>query len=77
MIFFGELITEDKKIANLLIYTFLHLGDYYGKDINKYRKQNQPKLFNFQPATIKEVFDAVKSLKLNKPHDQARYQHCQ
>ena len=32
MNFFGELITEDKKIANLLIYTFSHLGDYYGKN---------------------------------------------
>ena len=27
----GELITEDKKIAKLLNYTFSHLGDYYGK----------------------------------------------
>ena len=29
---FGELITEDKKIANLLNYTFSHLGDYYRKN---------------------------------------------
>ena len=28
---FGELITKDKNIANLLNYTFSHLGDYYGK----------------------------------------------
>ena len=32
---FGELITEDKKITNLLNYTFSHLSDYYGKKITK------------------------------------------
>ena len=29
---FGELITGDKKIANLSNYTFSHIGNYYGKD---------------------------------------------
>ena len=28
----GELITENKKIANLLNNTFSHQGDYYGKN---------------------------------------------
>ena len=59
---FRELITEDKKIANLLNYTFSHLGDYYGKKLpNNIEIKTTPKLFSFRPTTIKEVFDAVKS----------------
>ena len=65
---FGELITEDKKIANLLNYTFSHLGDYYEKKLpNNIEIKTTPKLFSFRLTTIKEVFDAVKSLKINKP----------
>ena len=65
---FGDLITEDKKIANLLKYTFSHLGDYYGRKLpNNIESKTTPKLFSFRPTTIKEVFDAVKSLKINKP----------
>ena len=65
---FGDLIAEDKKIANLLNYTFSHLGDYYGRKIpNNIESKTTLKLFSFRPTTIKEVFDAVKSLKINKP----------
>ena len=64
---FGELVTEDKKIANSLNCTFSHLSDYYRKNTIEYRKQTTPKLFCFQPATNKEVFVAIKSLKINKP----------
>ena len=68
MNYFGELSTEDKKIANLLNYTFSHLGDYYGKKLpNNIEMKTTPKLFSFRPTTIKEVFDAVKSLKFNNP----------
>ena len=64
---FGDLITEDKNIANLLNYTFSHLGDYYGRKLpNNIEGKTTPKLFRFRPTTIKEVFDAVKSLKINK-----------
>ena len=52
---FGEIITEDKNIANLLNYTFSHLGDYYGKKIpNIIEIKTTPKLFVFRPTTIKE-----------------------
>ena len=72
---FGELITEDKKIANLLNYTFSHLGDYYGKKLSvKMETRTTPKLFSFGPNTINEVFDAVKFLKIIKPLG-FRYQH--
>ena len=65
---FGDLITEDKKIANQLNYTFSHLGDYYGRNLpNKIESTTTPNLFSFRPTTIKEVFDAVKSLEINKP----------
>ena len=38
---FRELFPEDKMIANLLNYTFSHLGDYFGKNYQiKYQKQN-------------------------------------
>ena len=64
----GELITEEKKIENLLNYTFSHLGDYYGKKLlNNIESTTPPKLFSFRPTTIEEVFDAVKSFKINKP----------
>ena len=64
---FGDLITEDKKIANLMNYTFSHLGDY-GRNLPKnIESTTTPNLFSFRPTTIKEVFDAVKSLEINKP----------
>ena len=64
---FGDLITEDKKIVNLLNSTFSHLGDYYGKKLpNHIESKTTPKLFSFRPTTIKEVSDAVKSLKIKK-----------
>ena len=34
---------------------------------NDIESKTTPKLFNFRQTTIKEVFDAVKSLKINKP----------
>ena len=65
---FGELITVDKKIVNLRNYTFSHLGDYHGqKSPDNIKSKTTPKLFSFRPTTVKEVLDAVKSLKINEP----------
>ena len=65
---FGDLITDPKRIANLLNYRFS--GDYAGKKIpHKKLNNNIPKrkfLFGFQPISIFDI-KIIHNLTSNKP----------
>ena len=68
---FGDLITDPKRIANLLNYRFSKLGDYAGKKI-PYKKPNnripeRQSLFSFKPISIFDIKKHINNLNSNKP----------
>ena len=67
---FGDLITNQKDILNLLNYTFSKLGEFFSKDQSApldTHKTFLRKTFSFRFLTTKEVFDLLKNLKVAKP----------
>ena len=67
---FGDLITDPKRIANLLNYRFSKLGDYASKKI-PYKKLNnknpeRKSLFRFQPISIFDIKKHIHNLNSNK-----------
>ena len=68
---FGDLITDPKRIANLLNYRFSKLGDYAGKK-SSYEKLNnkipeRKSSFRFQPISIFDIKKHIHNLNSNKP----------
>ena len=67
---FGDLVTDDLKIANLLNYRFSKLGNYLG-DYTSYIPQldgeNKNNEFMFQPISLFECKKQIKNLNINKP----------
>ena len=68
---FGDLVTNQKQIANLLNYRFSKLGDYLGVKrmyTSPIPKPPGRKSFRFQPINILELKKKhIKSLNVNKP----------
>ena len=67
---FGDLITDELQIANLLNYRFSKLGDYIGNYQTYVPRRNTEKTFNefkFQPISIYECKKYLKKLNTNKP----------
>ena len=65
---FGDTVTDDLRMANLLNYRFSKLGDYSGvvkKFISSEHLINEE--FQFQPISIYECRKQIKSLNINKP----------
>ena len=65
---FGDTVTDDLRMANLLNYRFSKLGDYSGvvkKFISSEHLINDE--FQFQPISIYECRKQIKSLNINKP----------
>ena len=60
------MITQDKKIANHLIYIFSNLGEFFGAkkppNYNKSASESAP--FHFQHITVKQCFDIVQKINL-------------
>ena len=65
---FGDIITEQKDIANLFNYKFTRLGDFMGKTV-EYTVHNDIKTtkFSFQPKSFYQCKSHVKNLYINKP----------
>ena len=67
---FGDLITDPKRIANLLYYRFSKRGDYAGKR-TPYKKLNnktpeRKSLFRFQPSSIFDIKKHIHNLNFNR-----------
>ena len=66
----GDLVTEPKKIVNLLNYRFTTLGDYKGESNELYYANiasENHSIFNFRFVTQREVRDTILKLSVNKP----------
>ena len=67
---FGDIVTGDLRIANLLNYRFSKLGDYLGehRPYTSLRKTVKIKdEFTFQPISLFECKKQIKNLNINKP----------
>ena len=69
---FGDIITDQKKIVNLLNYRFSKLGDYIGSKQKTFDDEIETRVkanvtFNFQPITLFTCKKFVKELNINKP----------
>ena len=67
---FGDIVTGDLRIANLLNYRFSKLGDYLGEQrpYTSLRKTIKIKdEFTFQPISLFECKKQIKNLNINKP----------
>ena len=69
---FGDTVTDQKRIANLLNYRFSKLGEYLGQTrqyINNTSKEikNNNKKFSIQPISLFECKKHLKRLNKNKP----------
>ena len=67
---FGDLITDENRIANFLNYKFSRLGSYFGPSRpysnNLSAIKHQPE-FSFQPISKYTCIKTIKALKVNKP----------
>ena len=67
---FGDLVTDQTKIANLLNYRFSKLGDYLGKQKPYTENSHDSKTsapFTFHPISLYECKRHLKTLNKNKP----------
>ena len=67
---FGDLVTDQTKIANLLNYRFSKLGDYLGKQKPYIENSHDSKTsapFTFHPISLYECKRHLKTLNKNKP----------
>ena len=67
---FGDLVTDQTKIANLLSYRFSKLGDYLGKQKPYTENSHDSKTsapFMFHPISLYECKRHLKTLNKNKP----------
>ena len=66
---FGEILFDNKQIANLLNYGLSKLGDYFGKarPYEKSTRTNNRKTFSFRFVTSKEVLHHLQTLTTSKP----------
>ena len=66
---FDDIVTDEKKVANLLNYRFSKLGDYLG-ETKIYPKSNEvlcQKKFQFQPISLFQCKKLIKNININKP----------
>ena len=76
---FGDYITENIKMANLLNFRFSHFGQYRGLEVYRgLREKNNPskRTFSFRFVTDKECHDAVRHLKVTKPQGPSDTSMC-
>ena len=66
---FGDIITNQRKIANLLNYKYSKLGDFLGKPATYIEPNNSitRKEFTFKPISLYECKKLVRKLNSNKP----------
>ena len=69
---FGDIVTDQKRIANLLNYRFSKLGEYFGQarqymNTTSEEIQNNNRKFSLQPISIFECNKHLKRLNKNKP----------
>ena len=65
---FGETVTNNKRMADLMNYRFSRLGDYFGKNQpQKYCKKNDNNNFNFRFITSQECRTQIMNLSVHKP----------
>ena len=69
---FGQIVTDQKRIANLLNYWSSKLGEYFGQtrqymSTTSKEIQNNDRKFSLQPIIIFECKKLLKRLNKNKP----------
>ena len=65
---FGEIVTNNKKMADLMNYRFSRLGDYFGKNQpHNYCKKNDNNNFYFRFITSQECRTQIMKLSVHNP----------